>query len=62
MKKRWVVQTDRGQEQVEASEVEITPSGVLVFYQFEPPIQTERTLLIAFGPSAWQRCELEPGR
>ena len=61
MKKRWLVQTDAGQEHVEANEVEITPSGVLAFYQFEPPIKIERILLRAFAPSAWQRCELEPG-
>ena len=61
MKKRWLVQTDGGQEHVEADEVEITPSGVLAFYQLERPIQTERILLTAFAPSAWRRCELEPG-
>ena len=61
MKKRWLVQTDGGQEHVEADAVEITASGVLAFYQFGRPIQTERILLTAFAPSAWQRCELEPG-
>jgi hypothetical protein len=61
MKKRWLVKTDAGQEHIEANEVEITPSGVLAFYQFEPPIKTERILLTAFASSAWQRCELEPG-
>ncbi len=59
MKRRWVIQTDAGQESVDADELEITPSGVLIFYQFTPPVQTERTLLTAFAPSAWRRCELE---
>jgi len=54
MKKRWLVQTDGGQEHVEADEVEITPSGVLAFYQFGRPIQTERILLTPFAPSVWQ--------
>ena len=41
MKKRWLVQTDAGQEHIEADEVEITPSGVLAFYQLErPTLQT----------------------
>ncbi len=59
MKRRWVVQTDAGQEYVDADELEITPSGVLAFYHFTPPIQTERMLLTALAPTAWRRCELE---
>ena len=61
MKREWLVQTEAGQERVEADEIEITASGVLAFYQFKRSIDKEHILLTAFAPGAWQRCELEHG-
>ena len=59
MKRRWLVRSDTGEETVEADEVEITASGVLVFYRYASRRETERTLLLALSPSVWRRCQLE---
>lgn len=61
MKKQWLVRYDGGEEHVEADEVEITASGVLIFYRFALRMEQERTLLTAFSPSLWRRCQLETG-
>jgi len=57
--RQWLVEFDGGKEHIEADDVEITASGVLVFYRFASRTERERTLLTAFSPSLWQRCQLE---
>lgn len=59
MKRHWLVRLEAGEERVEADEVEILPSGVLVFYRFQSRRESERTLLLALSPSSWRRCQLE---
>jgi hypothetical protein len=59
MKRQWLVQLDRGEERIEADEVEITASGVLVFYRCASRREAERTLVLALSPSTWRRCQLE---
>jgi len=61
MKRQWLVRLEGGDERVEADEVEIAPSGTLVFYRFASRQETERVLLTAFSPGLWQRCQLETG-
>jgi hypothetical protein len=39
--------------------VEATASGVLAFYRFASRVERERTLLTAFAPRLWRRCQLE---
>ena len=39
--------------------VEITGAGVLAFYRHASRRENERTLLVAFAPGAWRRCELD---
>jgi hypothetical protein len=57
--RQWLIEFDGGNEHVEADEVEITASGVLVFYRFASRMERERMLLTAFSPSLWRRCQLE---
>ena len=57
--KKWLVEFDGGKEHGEADDVENTASGVLVFYRFASRMEKERTLLTAFSPSLWRRCQLE---
>jgi hypothetical protein len=57
--RKWLVEFDGGKEHVEADDVEITASGVLVFYRLASRMEQERTLLTAFSPSLWRRCQLE---
>jgi hypothetical protein len=57
--RKWLVEFDEGEEHVEADHVEITASGVLVFFRLASRIESERTLLTAFAPSLWRRCKLE---
>ena len=57
--KKWLVEFDGGKEHIETDDVEITASGVLVFYRSASRMETERTLLTAFSPSLWRRCQLE---
>ncbi len=57
-KRVWLVQFDGREERVEADEVEITDSGVLVFYRLSSRMAQERTLLTAFSPGLCWRCEL----
>ena len=57
--KQWLVEFDGGEEHVEADDVEITDSGVLVFYKVASRMERERTLLKAFSPSLWRRCQIE---
>jgi hypothetical protein len=59
MKRHWLVQLEAGEERVEADEVEIMASGVLVFYRFQSRQEGERTLLLALSPASWRRCRLE---
>lgn len=59
MKRRWRVESGTVVEHVEADEVEITASGVLVFYRYASRQERERTLLLTFSASTWQRCRLE---
>lgn len=59
MKRQWLVRLDTGDEHVEADEVEITGSGALVFYRLAARTESERTLLTAFAPGLWRRCQLE---
>ena len=59
MKSRWRVRLDSGEQHVEADEVEITASGVLVFYRLASRTESGRTLLTAFSPELWRRCQLE---
>ena len=56
---RWIVHSEAGEERIEADEVEITPSGALLFYGYASRRQTERSLLLAFAPTSWRRCEAE---
>jgi hypothetical protein len=57
--RRWLVEFDGGKEHVEADDVEITVSGVLVFYRTASRMERERTLLTAFSPGSWRRCQFE---
>ena len=57
--RQWLVELDGGEEHVEADDVEITASGVLIFYRLASRIESERTLLTAFSPGLWRRCQLE---
>jgi hypothetical protein len=57
--RQWLVQLATGEEQVEADDVEVTVSGALVFYRLATRTESERTLLTAFSPGLWRRCELE---
>ena len=57
--KKWLVEFDGGEEHIEADDVEITASGVLIFYRFASRKESERTLLTAFSPSLWRRCQRE---
>ena len=57
-KRAWLVQFDGREERVEADDVEITDSGVLVFYRLSSGMAQERTLLTAFSPGLCWRCEL----
>jgi hypothetical protein len=57
--KKWLVEFDGGKEHVEADDVEITASGVLVFYRLASRMEMERRLQTAFSPSLWRRCQLE---
>ena len=59
MKRRWLVEREGGEERIEADEVEITASGVLMFYRCAARREIERTLVLALSPNAWQRCRLE---
>jgi hypothetical protein len=59
VKRQWLVELDRGDERVEADEVETTESGALVFYRCASRRETERTLVLALSPNAWRRCRLE---
>jgi hypothetical protein len=59
MKRQWLVSLDQGEERVEADEVEITASGVLVFYRCASRREAERTLILALSPGTWRRCHLE---
>jgi hypothetical protein len=59
MKRRWLVQLEGAEEHVDADEVEITTSGVLVFYRFQSRRESERTLLFAWSSDAWRQCRLE---
>ena len=62
MKRQWCVHLEAGDDHVEADEVEITGSGVLAFYRNASRQENERTLLVAFSPGAWRRCELDGDR
>jgi hypothetical protein len=57
--RQWRVELDGGEEHVKADAVEITASGVLVFYRFVSRMERERTLFTAFSPSLWRRCQLD---
>ncbi len=57
--RQWLVEVDGGEERVEADDVEITASGVLVFYRVASRMESERTLLRAFSPNLWRRCQFE---
>jgi hypothetical protein len=59
MKRQWLVRLDVGEERIEADEVEVTASGVLVFYRLASRRESERTLLLALSPGLWRRCRLE---
>ena len=59
MKRRWTVELDQGQQHVDADEVEITPSGALVFYRSAGRTESQRMLLSAWAPSTWRRCVVE---
>lgn len=59
MKKHWLVLCEAGEERVEADELEVTASGVLVFFRCASRMEKERTLLVAFAPGQWRRCQLE---
>lgn len=59
MKRQWLISLDQGEERVEADEVEITASGVLVFYRCASRREAERTLILALSPGTWRRCQLE---
>jgi hypothetical protein len=57
--RQFLVELDGGKEHIEADEVEITAAGVLVFYRTASRMERERTLLTAFSPGLWRRCQLE---
>jgi hypothetical protein len=59
MKGRWRLELAQGQQYVDADEVEITPSGALVFFRSAGRTESQRTLLSAWAPSTWRRCEVE---
>ena len=59
MRRRWLVQYQGLEEHLEADDVEITASGVLVFYRYASRMEQERTLLTAFSPGLGWRCQLE---
>jgi hypothetical protein len=59
MKKKWRVQLDAEEEHIDADEIEITASGVLVFYRYASRMEKERTLLVAFAPGCWRSCRLD---
>jgi hypothetical protein len=61
MARQWLVQLDRGEEHVEADEVETTAAGVLVFYRCASRRGSERTLVLALSLGVWRRCQLEGG-
>ena len=56
---KWLVELEAGKEHVEADDVEITASGVLVFYRSVSRRERERLLVTAFSPSLWRRCQFE---
>ena len=58
MKRRWRVDAGERTLLVEADEIEIGGSGVLVFYRVASRRETERTILLAFASGAWSRAEL----
>jgi len=58
----WLVRYQGHEERVEADDVEITASGVLVFYRLASRLDRERTLLTAISPGLCWRCELEETR
>jgi hypothetical protein len=58
-KRKWLVQFEGREEHVEADDVEITASGVLVFYRLASRMEQERTLLAAFSPGLCWRFQLE---
>ena len=62
MKRQWCVHLEVGEDRIEADEVEITGAGVLAFYRYASRQENERTLLVAFSPDAWRRCELDGDR
>jgi hypothetical protein len=57
--KQWLVEFDGGEEHIEADDAEITVSGALAFYRFASRVERERTLLTAFAPGLWRRCQLK---
>ncbi len=59
MKRVWLVQYQGREEHIEADDVEITASGVLVFYRLASRMEQDRTLLTAFSPGLGWRCQLE---
>jgi hypothetical protein len=58
----WLVQYQGGEERIEADDVEITASGVLVFYRCASRTERDRTLVTAFSPGLAWRCQLEGER
>jgi hypothetical protein len=62
MRRQWCVRLEGREEQVEADEVDVTASGVLAFYRVASRKESGRTLLLAFSPGAWLRCELQSDR
>jgi hypothetical protein len=58
-KRVWLVHHQGHEERIEADDVEITASGVLVFYRFASRMDQERTLLTAISPGLGWRCQLE---
>ena len=61
LKRRWLVQSNLGDEHVEADEVEVTAAGGLVFYRYASRREAERTLLLTIAANHWRRCQLESG-
>jgi hypothetical protein len=62
MKRQWLIQYQGREERVEADDVEITASGVLVFYRIASRMEQERTLFTAFSAALGWRCQLEDER
>ena len=62
MKRQWRIQYQGREEHVEADDVEVTASGVLVFYRVASRMEQERTLLAAFSAALDWRCQLEGER